>query len=71
MPECNGRAEQFIQTLKENLLWAKHFKTIEDLRLALLEFHKIYNEKWIIHRHQYKTPAQFRGDIIDNRAMAV
>jgi putative transposase len=47
----------------------RHFKTIEELRLALLEFRKIYNKKWIMHRHQYKTPAQFRRDIMDNREM--
>ena len=70
MPECNGCAERFIRTLKENLLWVRHFKTIEELRLALMEFRQIYNEKWIMHRHKYKTPAQFRRDIIDNRAMA-
>lgn len=70
MPECNGCAERFIRTLKENLLWVRHFKTIEELRLALLKFRQIYNEKWIMHRHKYKTPAQFRRDIIDNRAMA-
>jgi len=70
MPECNGCAERFIRTLKENLLWVRHFKTIEDLRLALLEFRETYNEKWIMQRHGYKTPAQFRRDIIDNRAIA-
>lgn len=70
MPECNGCAERFNRTLKENLLWVRHFKSIEELRLALLEFRQIYNEKWIMQRHQYKTPAQFRRDIMDNRAMA-
>ena len=37
-PEGNGVAERFIRTLKENLLWVRHFETIEDLRLALLDF---------------------------------
>jgi putative transposase len=70
MPECNGCAERFIRTLKENLLWVRHFKTIEELRLALLEFRQIYTEKWIMHRHRYKTPAQFRRDIMDKREIA-
>ena len=70
MPECNGCAERFIRTLKENLLWVKHFKSIEDLRLALLEFRETYNEKWIMQRHGYKTPAQVSRDILVNRAMA-
>ena len=37
-PEGNGVAERFIRTLKENLLWVRRFETIEELRLALLEF---------------------------------
>ena len=37
-PEGNGVAERFIRTLKENLLWVRSFETIEELRLALLEF---------------------------------
>ena len=28
----NGVAERFIRTLKENLLWVRTFKTIEELR---------------------------------------
>src|SRR5208283_171302 len=30
-PEGNGVAERFIRTLKENLLWVRTFKTIEEL----------------------------------------
>jgi transposase InsO family protein len=37
-PEGNGVAERFIRTLKENLLWVQSFQTIEELRVALLEF---------------------------------
>jgi putative transposase len=61
-PEGNGCAERFIRTLKENLLWIRWFETIEDLRQALLEFHKTYNGTWIIQRHGYRTPAQVRQD---------
>ena len=38
-PESNGCAERFIRTLKENLLWVRHFETIEQLRHALLACH--------------------------------
>src|SRR5262249_49783032 len=61
-PQGNGCAERFIRTLKENLLWLQTFKTIEDLRLALLEFQQRYNETWLIGRHGYKTPAQVRQE---------
>lgn len=61
-PEGNGCAERFIRTLKENLLWLKTFDTVEDLRLALHEFQRQYNETWLIGRHGYKTPAQVRHE---------
>jgi hypothetical protein len=41
-PEGNGVAERFIRTLEENLLWVRSFQTIEDPRLALLEFADSY-----------------------------
>jgi transposase InsO family protein len=59
-PEGNGCAERFIRTLKENLLWLTTFDTVEDLRLALHEFQRRYNETWLIGRHGYKAPAQVR-----------
>jgi putative transposase len=61
-PEGNGCAERFIRTLKENLLWLTTFDTVEDLRLALHEFQRQYNETWLIGRHGYKTPAQVRHE---------
>jgi putative transposase len=61
-PEGNGCAERFIRTLKENLLWVRRFATIEELRLALLEFQRLYNQTWIVERHGYRTPAQVRAD---------
>jgi putative transposase len=61
-PEGNGCAERFIRTLKEKLLWLKTFDTVEDLRLALHECQRQYNETWLIGRHGYKAPAQVRHE---------
>ena len=61
-PEGNGCAERFIRTLKENLLWVRYFHTIEELRLALLQFRDTYNQEWLIERHGYKTPEQGRNN---------
>jgi putative transposase len=69
-PEGNGCAERFIRTLKENLLWVRHFATVEELRLALLAFKRTYNQSWIIERHGYKTPAQVRAEQIGLMPMA-
>ena len=59
-PEGNGCAERFIRTLKENLLWVRHFETIEELRQALLAFRETYNTTWLIERHGFISPAAFR-----------
>ena len=59
-PEGNGCAERFIRTLKENLLWLQHFEAIEDLRQALLVFREVYNTTWLIQRHGFLSPAEFR-----------
>src|SRR5437016_2638127 len=61
-PEGNGCAERFIRTLKENLLWLTTFDTVEELRLALHEFQRQYNETWLIGRHGYKTTARVRQE---------
>ena len=57
-----GVAERFIRTLKENLLWVRNFDTIEELRAALIEFARHYNQSWLVARHRYRTPAQVRAD---------
>ena len=69
-PEGNGCAERFIRTLKENLLWITTFQTVEDLRLALIDFRRTYNENWLIERHRHRSPAQFRRDQMDKPALA-
>ena len=61
-PEGNGCAERFVRTLKENLLWVQPFATVEELRLALLDFRRRYNATWIVERHGYRTPARVRAD---------
>lgn len=63
-PEGNGVAERFFRTLKEQLLWIRDFRTIEELRLALLEFQRRYNESWILARHGYRTPNQVRAALV-------
>jgi putative transposase len=63
-PECNGCVERFIRTLKEQLLWVRVFQNIEELRCALAEFRERYNQRWIVQRLGYLTPAQARQQIL-------
>lgn len=61
-PEGNGVAERAIRTLKEQLLWVRHFATGEKLRLALAEFAALSNASWLRERHGHRTPDQIRAE---------
>jgi len=63
-PEGNGCIERFFRTLKEQLLWVRHFRTLEELRAALIDFRDRYNHHWILQRLNYRTPAQARQDFL-------
>jgi putative transposase len=67
-PEGNGVAERFIRTLKEQLLWVRTFDTVEELRLALLEFKERYNRQWLCERHGHQTPTQVRAQRLERAA---
>ena len=44
------------------LATSRSFETIEELRLALLEFQRTYNEQWMLAKYDYRSPAQVRRD---------
>ena len=67
-PEGNGVAERFIRTLKEQLLWVRTFDTVEQLRVALLEFKERYHHGWLCERHGHQTPAQVRARLLERAA---
>jgi putative transposase len=69
-PEGNGCVERFIRTLKEQLLWVRTFRTVEELRQALAEFRERYNQRWIVQRHGYLTPQQARQQLLAQGAAA-
>ena len=57
LPECNGCFERCIRTLREQLLWVRTFQNLEELQCALAEFRERYNQRWIVQRWGYLTPA--------------
>jgi putative transposase len=61
-PEGNGCIERFFRTLKEQLLWVRHFHDLDELQTALADFRYRYNQQWIIGRLGYRTPAQAYRD---------
>jgi putative transposase len=69
-PQGNGCIERFIRTLKEQLLWLRSFRNAEELRRALHDFRRLYNERWIVQRHGYLTPNQVRRRFADCQSAA-
>jgi transposase InsO family protein len=69
-PEGNGIAERFIRTLKEQLLWGRTFRTVEELREALQTWLVTYNEQWLVERHDFRSPAQVRRDLLATQEAA-
>src|SRR6476660_4730277 len=51
-------------------LCVRTFATIEELRQALLAFRETYNTTWLIERHGFLTPAQFRQKQLQSAAIA-
>ena len=63
-PEGNGVAKRFIRTLKDQLLWVRTFRTVEELRHALQVWLVTYNEQWLVERHGFRSPAQVRRTLL-------
>ncbi len=59
-PEGNGCIERFFRTLKEQLLWVRHFQSVPELIRALEEFRALYNQHWLIERLGFELPVQAR-----------
>ncbi len=62
-PECNGVAERFIRTLKEECLYLHDFESLEEARHEIGQFIESYNHGWLLERHAYRTPAQAREEL--------
>ena len=67
-PECNGVAERFIRTLKEECVYLHDFETLEEAREVIGAFIERYNAGWLLQRHGYLTPAQAREKFDRKRA---
>ena len=62
-PECNGVAERFMRTLKEECLYLHDFESLEEARQKIDAFIERYNRGWLLERHGYRTPAQVRQEL--------
>lgn len=61
-PEGNGCIERFFRTLKEQLLWVRHFRDVDELQQALHAFKNTYNQHWLIERLGFRSPTVARQE---------
>ncbi len=57
-PETNGVAERFYRTLKEQVIYGRTYRTIEELRIAIADFIERYNKYWLVEKLGFKSPRQ-------------
>jgi len=60
-PECNGVAERFMRTLKEQCLYLHRFTSLAEARTIISQFIERYNTQWLIERLGHQTPAAARA----------
>lgn len=69
-PEGNGCIERCSLTLKERLLWVRSFVDADDVRRAVTEWLRLYNEHWRIERHGQRPPAAVRRELLAQKPSA-
>jgi len=57
----NGVVERFFRTLKEQAIYRRAFRNLEEVRQAVAEFVELYNEYWLIEKNGYRSPLQARA----------
>ena len=59
-PQTNGVAERFNRTLKEQVIYGRIFRTLDDLRVAVAAFVERYNAHWRVETLGFLTPVEAR-----------
>lgn len=67
-PETNGVVERFNRTLKEQVIYGRTFRTIEEVRAAMAVFVGNYNKLWQVEKMNFKSPDKAREDFYKKAA---
>jgi len=59
-PQTNGVAERFNRTLKEQAIYGRIFRDLEEVREAVDAFVKRYNAHWRLEKLGFQTPLEAR-----------
>jgi putative transposase len=59
-PQTNGVAERFNRTLKEQAIYGRVFRTVDDVRQAVKTFVALYNSEWRVEKNGFRSPHEIR-----------
>jgi transposase InsO family protein len=57
-PQTNGVTERFNRTVKEQVIYGRHYRTIEEVRSAVADFVDRYNQQWLVEKLGFRSPRQ-------------
>jgi transposase InsO family protein len=63
-PECNGIIERFNRTLEEQVFDVHCFESIDEARQVIAKFIDDYNRYWLIERLGYRSPLEFKAELL-------
>ncbi len=69
-PQTNGVAERFNRTLKEQAIYGRVFRTVDDVRKAVKTFVSLYNSEWRVEKNAFTSPDEIRHNWLENRMAA-
>lgn len=67
-PETNGVSERFFRTLKEQAVYGRTFRNVEELRQVVGEFIVRYNREWRVEKNGFLSPWDMRALHIARKA---
>jgi transposase InsO family protein len=59
-PQTNGVAERFNRTLKEQIVYGRVYRNLEEFRAAVAAFVERYNREWLLEKNGFLSPLQLR-----------
>lgn len=59
-PQTNGVVERFNRTLKEQVIYGRVLKNLDEVRQTVLEFRDNYNRHWRLEKLGFMTPLEAR-----------
>ena len=67
-PQTNGVAERFNRTLKEQAIYGRVFRNVDEVREAVRVFVDNYNREWLVEKNDFLSPLQLRQHRLNQEA---